>query len=663
MVLPAPRFSLVKTTPTLKRALVAASAVAALAATVFAPIAQAATYAAPTAPTNVVAYASANGVTVRWTPSTAATPEITSYIVSAGPGSCPVIVPATSKSVVTMPVLAGQKTFTPVVQAVSVYGISTAAKANKSFDAATLPISSQYKSVQFLQLSDLHGAIDVSSTSIGAAGLVAAWNNDRVLNPTTVAVTSGDNIGAAPQISSAFEELPTIEALNLMKVDASTFGNHEHDRDIAHVQKVIGASDFQWVVSNYSSLKDLTSGSKSAKPYTIVTRDGIKIGIVGSNTESTAEQVYPGNLNGPSGTITIDPSVTGINKAIVDARAAGAQVVIALVHQGWTENVEGVAVGRLPDLSQQIKGANIIYGGHSHLVYSSAIPGSVRTPATLVAEVRNAGVEYTRTALCLNTKTGRVLGSAVEYISKAEAAKLTPDATAAALVKKYKDQLAPKLDVKIGTVSAVFPRGGSPAVERSGETPLGNFTADAIRAKYKTDFVFLNGGGIRDTFPAKTYTPLDKTLVRPGTSTTAPYDVTVGDALTVFPFGNSVSTTTITGTLLYKALENGVGGAYPADGRFPQISGFKFSFDSSKPLGSRIVSVTKLDGTPIAKDSTVYTVATLDYVVQGGDGYVGVFSPATAKVRDLLVDVFIEAVKAAKNVTMPVADGRTTKVG
>jgi 5'-nucleotidase len=168
---------------------------------------------------------------------------------------------------------------------------------------------------------------------------------------------------------------------------------------------------------------------------------------------------------------------------------------------------------------------------------------------------------------------------------------------------------------------------------------------------------------MRDTFPAKTYTPLDKTLVRPATSATGPYDVTVGDALTVFPFGNSVSTTTITGTLLWKALENGVGGAYPADGRFPQISGFNFTFDSSKPIGSRVVSVSKLDGTAIAKDSTVYTVATLDYIVQGGDGYIGVFSPATAKVRDLLVDIFIEAVRTGKNITIPAADGRTKKVG
>ncbi len=652
-----------KTTHTLKRALVAASAVAALAATVLTPIAHAATYASPAAPTNVVAYESAGGVTVRWTPSPDVAPEITSYIVSAGAGSCPVIVPASAKSVVTMPVLAGQKVFTPVVQAVSAYGISPAAKANKSFDAATIKnVSSNFKSLQFLQLSDLHGALDVSATSIGAAGLVAAWNNDRVINPNTVAVSSGDNIGAAPQISSAFEELPTIEALNLMKLDASAFGNHEHDRNIAHVQKVIGASDFQWVAANYSSLKDLVSGLKSAKPYTIVTRGGVKIAIVGANTESTAEQVFPGNLTGPSGTIVIDPSAAGVNKAIAAARAEGAQVVVALVHQGWTENVDGVAVGRLPEIAQEIKGANIIFGGHSHLVYSTAIPGTLRTPTALVAQVRNAGVEYTRTTLCINTATGRVKGSAVEYVSKAEAAKLTPDATAAALVKKYKDALAPKLDVKIGTVSGLFPRGGTPAVERSGETPLGNFTTDAIRAKYKTDFALINGGGIRDTFPARTFTPLDKTLSRPATSATGPWDVTVGDAMTVFPFGNSISTTTITGATLWKALENGVGGAYPADGRFPQISGFKFSFDSSKPVGSRVVSVTKLDGTAIAKDSTVYTIATVDYLVQGGDGYVGVFSPAVAKVRDLLVDVFVDAVKNAKTITVPAADGRIKKV-
>ena len=74
----------------------------------------------------------------------------------------------------------------------------------------------------------------------------------------------------------------------------------------------------------------------------------------------------------------------------------------------------------------------------------------------------------------------------------------TADAATAAMVKKYKDQLSAKLDVKIGQVSAVFPHGGTPPVQRVGETPIGNYIADILRAKHKTDFAIKNGGGIRD---------------------------------------------------------------------------------------------------------------------------------------------------------------------
>ena len=69
--------------------------------------------------------------------------------------------------------------------------------------------------------------------------------------------------------------------------------------------------------------------------------------MVGSNTPETIEQVFPGNLDytdasGAKKTITIDPGVTGINQAIVDAKAAGADVVIALIHQGWLGELQMV---------------------------------------------------------------------------------------------------------------------------------------------------------------------------------------------------------------------------------------------------------------------------------------------------------------------------------
>jgi len=642
------------------------------------PSAQANTYSMPNAPTSVTSYIGAKGVVVRWVAGAEVAPGVIGHVVSAGAGSCPIFVPIRNSSVVTMPVVTGQPAGTPVVQAVNAYGFSKPTASKKSHTAAELATvaSSFNKAVQVLQLSDLHGAIE--GTSFGAALLTSNWAADRTANAATISVSSGDNIGAAPPISTEFEELPTIEALNAMKLDVSTMGNHEHDRNIDHLNKMIGASDFQWVVSNYSegALDVLKSGSKQAKNYTIIERGGVKIGVVGSNTPETIEQVFPGNLDytdaaGAKKTIVINPGVVGINKAIVEAKAAGAEIVIVVIHQGWLENADGVAKGLFNSLGTQIKGAAAIYGGHSHQTFASVIPGTVRTAPTVLGQVRNAGVEYTRTQICM--RGGKVVGQSIQHVLRSASATIntsvastvsTADVETAAMVKKYKDQLSAKLDVKIGQVSGVFPRGGSPAVERSGETPMGNYMADLLRAKYKTDFAIQNGGGIRDTFPAKTYIPANTALVRTGTG---PLDVTLGDAFTVFPFGNQVATTVVTGANLWKALENSVGGNYPGDGRFAQVSGLKYSFDASKPIGSRIVSVTKLDGTDIAKDSKEYTLTTLDFLIYGGDGYANVFSPAQAKVKGALLDVFVDALKAdmaaGKVTQVPVADGRIKKVG
>ena len=643
------------------------------------PSAQANTFSAPNAPTKVTSYIGASGVVVRWVAGADVAPGVIGHVVSAGAGSCPIFVPIKNNSVVTMPVVVGQPAGTPVVQAVNAYGFSKPTASNKSYTAAELATvaSSRNKAVQVLQLSDLHGAIEVGG-SFGAALLASNWAADRTANAATVAISAGDNIGAAPPISTEFEELPTIEALNLAKLDVSIFGNHEHDRNIDHLNKMIGASDFQWVVSNYSegALDALKSGEKQAKNYTIITRGGVKIGIVGSNTPETIEQVFPGNLDykdasGAKKTIVINPGVAGVNAAIAEAKAAGADIVIAALHQGWLENADGVAKGLFNSLASQIKGAAAIYGGHSHQTFASVIPGSPRVAPTVLGQTRNSGVEYTRTQICM--RSGKVVGQSIQHVLRAAAPTIntgvvstvtTQDVAAAAMVKKYKDQLSAKLDVKIGQVSATFPRGGTPAVERSGETPMGNYIADLMRAKYKTDFAIQNGGGIRDTFPARTYTPAATGLVRTGAG---PLDVTLGDAFTVFPFGNQLATTVVTGANLWKALENGVGGNYPGDGRFPQVSGFKYSFDASKPIGSRIVEVTKLDGTAIAKDSKEYTLTTLDFLIYGGDGYANVFTPSQAKVQGALLDLFVEALRAdmaAKKVTqVPAADGRIKKVG
>ena len=621
---------------------------------------QANTYASPAAPEVIDVVPAVGGVKVSWKPVTAL-PKVSHYIISGGPGSCPIMVPASKTSAV-MPVLS----MTDVdvkVQAVNEYGLS----ASNFFGVPATPkskASSNLKSVQLLQLSDFHGALEGTSALFGADGLAGQFALERSVVPATIAMTSGDNFGAAPPISSQFEELPTIETLNAMKLDVAGFGNHEHDRNLEHLRKMMVNSNFQWIASNYSSLAGLKpTPAKSAKTFSIVNRGGVKVGVIGVNTAQTKEQVFPGNLNftvgGKVQEIEIQASPAKIQSAIDAAKKAGADVVVGLIHEGFSQFEEGKATGPLVDYAKSLKGLAAIYGGHSHLTYNAVVNG------VTVAQTKNAGAEYTRTQLCVDTKANKVIGSSVEVVTRPSVLIVQRDAAATAMVAGYKAQLTAKMDVKIGTVANRTSRGGTPPVERSGEQAFGSWLADYVKSKYKTDLVLLNGGGIRDTFPATTYLPADTTLRRPtsSASVTGPWDVVLGDAYTVNPFGNNYATTTITGAQLWAALENGVSN-YPTDGRWPQVAGMKFTADVTKPKGERITVVTLTNGTAIAKDSTVYTIATLDFIGYGGDGYTQ-FSIPKLQIRDRDADVVVEALRAdltAGKVTVMKTDGRITVI-
>ena len=98
----------------------------------------------------------------------------------------------------------------------------------------------------------------------------------------------------------------------------------------------------------------------------------MQVGFVAANTEDTKEQIFPGNLTANGKDLVISPSADGVNAAIKQAKAAGADFVVALLHQGWQENRDGAAKGRLIELASQIKGAAVIFGGHSHQTYSAS---------------------------------------------------------------------------------------------------------------------------------------------------------------------------------------------------------------------------------------------------------------------------------------------------
>jgi 5'-nucleotidase len=619
-----------------------------------APSVSSETFSAPAAPAKITVAQTTGGLKVYWR-AVKGSPATTHYIISGGVGSCPVIVDGTRTNAV-MPALSLDP-MTVTVQAVNEYGIS-AAVATEEEVTPTSVTSAPLKSVQLLQLSDFHGQLE-PSRSFGAALLTSNFEAERENNDATFTVSSGDNIGAAPPISSQNAELPTIKAMNAMGFDVSVFGNHEHDRNLAHLRQMIRYSDFQWVASNYNTLRGLDTGTKRAKTYTIVERDGVKVGFIGINTKDTPIQITPGNLDftwaGKNYSVNISDSEARINRAIRDANMAGADMIVALIHEGWNANTGGEAVGPLIDYAKSLD-VDLVYGAHSHQTYSSVHDGK------LTAMVRNAGAEYNRTQVCVNTATDTVLGASNEVITTRNAPVAEADAAVATMVGDYKSKLQAKMDVQVGQVNIVTPIGGTPAVQRAGEHAFGNWSADTVRAKYGTDFALVNGGGIRTTFPAETYEPADKSLVR-SDAAEGPYDIVLGDVYTIQPFGNTFSIIEVTGTQIWQALENGASKGQ-GDGRWPHVSGMKFTVDLTKESGSRIVSITDLTGKAIAKDSTTYTLALTDFVAKGGDGY-NMFDVSKLQVRDLDAEVLVEALRAdmaAGKVTEMKLDGRTTVI-
>ena len=131
---------------------------------------------------------------------------------------------------------------------------------------------------------------------------------------------------------------------------------------------------------------------------------------------------------------------------------------------------------------------------------------------------------------------------------------------------------------------------------------MGNIVADAIRSACDADLSIISGGIIRGN-----------KIYKPG------HNITMKDLFVEMPFGNINVCVEMTGKNILEALENGVSQFEGKAGRFPQVSGMKVAFDETMPVGSRIQNVTVGDD-PIDNDK-VYKVATVDYMLNGGDGY------------------------------------------
>jgi 2',3'-cyclic-nucleotide 2'-phosphodiesterase (5'-nucleotidase family) len=515
--------------------------------------------------------------------------------------------------------------------------------------------------LQLLSVSDWHAQLEPVTPSGGvptggAAALKAYFDADRAANPNTLTFTAGDAYGASPPVSSFFNEEPAVLAMRMMGFDADTFGNHNFDRGVGHLQQMVdlasapagtaAGAPFRYLSANLKNLDGNLSGVDKWGWFRV---GGLKIAVIGITNEEAPEVVKPGSL----GTIEITDSVAAANKWASATRKAGADVVIVITHKGLRGfNPDGSGFGELVDFAEALDGVDVVIGDHTDFQYARVHGGA------LVVENLSKGLTYAKTNLTVVPGTG-VTAKSAAFVAPV-VANVTPDPEITAMINGLKAQLAPILGQVIGRSTRSVPRSDQcgRVDGRLCESLVGNQTTDAMRLTYGTDFAITNSGGLRDALTCAAagggsgFCPA---------TTPPPWLITRGQVLALLPFGNIVSTTTVTGAELKGFLENGVS-LLGAQGRFPQVSGLCFTYDIAAASGSRVTFVSRqgdaggCSGGPVALSGPVsYSLATNDFLAAGGDGYPNVRDRSTT--RELMDQVVADYVSAAGTID-PKIEGR-----
>ena len=505
--------------------------------------------------------------------------------------------------------------------------------------------------IKVLSISDWHAQLDPlfvlgEGTFGGAAQLSTFFQQEREENPNTLTFTAGDAFGASPPLSNFFNEEPAVRSMRLMGFDADTFGNHNFDRGVGHLQEMIDIASapagdepgepFQYVSGNLRNVENNLTG---VKPFEIFDVAGVKVAAIGITNPEAPGLVFPGSF----GTIEVTDPVPAANKAKAQARREGAKVFVALTHLGVTGFDENGAFGPLIDFAENVGGFDLILGDHTNVEFSEVINNA------LVVENRSKGRTYARMNLSVNPVSGSVMDSSVEFVDP-ESAAVEPDPAIVDLLAPLREELNEILGEVVGESTVFIPRADAcgNGAGRTCESLVGNVVTDALRDAYDTDFALTNAGGLRDALTCPTTD--DPNDFCP--EHTAPnFDISLGQILTVLPFGNSSATLEMDGALLKEFLEHGVSEMPAADGRFAQVSGLCFTYDISAPIGSRVQSAVRqaedgsCTGDPVdLTENSSFTVATNDFVASGGDEYPDVSSlMVTRAVMDQDVADYISA--------------------
>ncbi len=472
-------------------------------------------------------------------------------------------------------------------------------------------------SIVILHTNDIHGrgVTDPATGALGYAAIAQIKQDMAAAGADVLLLEAGDASQGTPLVNLS-QGKTAIEFMNAAGYDAMTPGNHEFDWGLDNLKQITAEAKFPILAAN---ITDKISGEPVFGERKVFEIGGHKIGVFGLDTPETMTKAHPDKVRGI--TFAMDKDLYACAQAQIDAlKAEGCDYIVCLGHLGVDEES---APNRSTDVIANTTGIDLFIDGHSH----TKMPGGQKVAWKEEGEAlltstgeycQNLGVVVLKTAEDKISATASLYGPVTSNIALAY---LPTNPDVDALVSGTNAQVEADLSKVFAKTEADLNGERDPGV-RTQETNLGDFAADAIlwaAQQAMGDQVvaaITNGGGIRASIKAG--------------------DITMKDMKTVFPFGNEVSTLTVTGEELLEALEAATHSTPAAIGAFPQVAGIEFTIDTTvayengeqypdstyfKPAkpGSR-VTIATVGGQPF-DPAAQYVIATNDFTAAGGDTY------------------------------------------
>lgn len=489
--------------------------------------------------------------------------------------------------------------------------------------ASTVEAADMSGKLVVIHTNDMHGRFEMDTDGgvLGISSVAALKGYYEKLGANVLLLDAGD-FSQGTNLVNYYKGLNSIYFMNAAGYDAVSLGNHEFDFGLDSLKAMTDAADFSILDANIISKE---TGLPYLDDNEIFYFDGMKVGVFGLDTPETQTKASPKNVR--EVTFLDGADLYACAQAQVDfLEAQDCDYIICIGHLGQDVESEGK---RSFDLLNTVDGIDLFVDGHSHTQLPEGLDYNGTKVVSTGEYLSNIGVvvyDGMNTKATLVNDLYHVGGcpSMDEFVESYD--KIVEDA--------YAGTFATSLNQLNGE--------RSPGV-RTQETNLGNFSSDAYKYTAETyvaengldmtiDGAVQNGGGIRATIEAG--------------------DISMDTLYKVFPYGNTISIVTVSGAELLEALEASCAACPEALGGFPQVSGIKFTLDTSVPYaqgeqypdstyyapanpGSR-VTIETVGGKKFDINAT-YNIAVNNFMADGGDTYY-VFTKASKVIDTGVVD-------------------------